>query len=183
MEIGNRNLNIVLDNKKNGFYIATIKKVDGQFLAVAKTVTSGGKFVCACDPFPFSNLKEAETKVKELIKVKIKRRGWIPVDISDIPNPVLKFLEVPSHMQMTEDEMIIFFRGKKFERYIVFKNVKGMEDYFDAGVEYLGYIELGNSGIYKVYDRFSVLRNCSVDRFASVTPTEYSEVFKGMDFK
>ncbi len=74
-------------------------------------------------------------------------------------------------MQLTVEEMIGFLKEARRERYIIFKDVSGLEEYFDVDVEYLG-CQTRDKETIAVYDRFGELRNVFKKRLASIEPTE-----------
>lgn len=166
-------MNIVLQNLKDeDYYIATIKKVDDVFYAFGKRIHFDGKVVAICQRFPCASLREAEHKVRDLVKTKIKRRGWKPVDLESLPKEVVKFLEVPPEMQISPEEMVLILRGARLERYVRFWDVNGLEEFFDVGVEYIGFVLADDENIFKVFDRFGTLRDCFKQRMSHIDPTE-----------
>lgn len=131
-----------------------------------------GRVIAIGQYFSFQTLREAEEKVKDLVKTKIKRRDWTPIDLENLPNAVVKHLEVPPDMQVTPEEMVLILRKAIAERYIRFSDVTGLEEFFDAGVEYLGYLSDDDENILKIFDRFGALRDCFRNRMSLVEPTE-----------
>ena len=168
-------MNIVLTNKdQSEFYVASVKKVDDLFVARGKRVTKEGRLVVVGQEFPSETEKGANASVKRLVKTKITRKGWLRIELEDLPQPVVKFLEVPPEMQITPEEMILIMRKATSERYVIFIDVTGIEEYFDAGVEYLGYVT-DDQAMVKVYDRFGSLRDCFANRIKTMRSTERAE--------
>jgi len=167
-------VNIALHNVKGDeYYIASLKvasNADG-YIAIGKRIRSDGRLIALGQPsyFPLKGL--AERKIRDQIKIKIKRRGWIRVNLERLPVSVVKYLEVPTEMQVTPEELVMVLRNAQVERYVIFKDVVGLEDLFDAGVEYLGYVT-EDENIIKVFDKFGVLRDCFTLRLLSSEWTE-----------
>ena len=162
------------DSLRDEFYLASIKRSGDIFSVVSKRITKDGRMVASCqdqDNFKFNTEKGAREKIRDLIKTKIKRQGWKPVDLQKLPTPVIKFLEVPPEMQVTPEELIMILRDAEKELYVTFSDVVGLEEYFDIGVQYIGY-QTGDDHTHKIFDRFGTLRECFIGRFASVELTE-----------
>jgi hypothetical protein len=166
-------MNIVLQDKEGeDFYIATLKKVGDVFHAFGKRIHFDGRVIAIGQAFICPDQKSAEKKVKDLVKTKIKRRDWKPIDLENLPKSVIRFLEVPPDMQVTPEEMVMIIRRAKAERYVWFSNTFGLEEFFDLGVEYLGFVSDEDENIITVHDRFGVLRDCFRIRMSRVEPTE-----------
>jgi len=153
-----------------GFYIASVRKIGGSFAAQGRRVTKTGRLEADGQAFICSDKRAAEHKVREMVKTKVKRKGWKPVSLQELPKSVMKFLDVPPEMQCTPEELVFILKSAAKERYVVFENVAGLEEYFDVQVEYIGYDT--DEGSIKVYDRFGVLRDVFTSRLKSVQPTE-----------
>lgn len=165
-------MNIVLHNVKGAeFYIAALKKDGDDFIAFGKRVSKDGRLASVGQAFKFHNRRSAELKIRDLAKVKIKRRGWVPINLENLPEKVVRFLEVPPEMQVTPEELVLILRNAQAERYVIFSDVSGLEEFFDAGVEYLGFA-VEDEHTVKVFDRFGTLRECFVHRMLSVELTE-----------
>lgn len=165
-------MNIVLrDPEKGNFYISSLKKTDDAFIAVGKVVSPQGKVVSLGQPFSFLDRRAAEHKVRDLIKIKIKRRGWYQVNMEDLPKDAQSQLEVPPEMRVTPEEMVLILREAQSERYVEFANVSGIEEFFDLGVEYIGYDDASSFTV-KVFDKFGTLRECFRSRMARMDYTE-----------
>lgn len=167
-------MNIVLHNTKGDeYYIVSLKvgQNAGGYLAIGKRVSNDGRLISIGQTSRFQDRKLAERRVRDQIKIKIKRRGWQRVNLESLPVKVVKYLEVPPEMQVTPEELVMVLRKAQAERYVIFKDVAGLEEYFDAGVEYLGYVTDDEHTI-KVFDRFGALRDCFINRLLSVDLTE-----------
>lgn len=164
-------MNIALQNVNGAdFYIAALKKDGDDFIAFGKRVSRDGRLMSVGQEFRFQNRRMAEAKIRELVKTKIKRRGWVPVNMENLPEKVVRYLEVPPEMRVTPEEMVLILRDAQAERYVIFSDVSGLEEFFDVGIEYLGF-EV-DEHIIKVFDRFGSLRDCFVHRMKAVQLTE-----------
>lgn len=167
-------MNIALINPSGSeFYIAVVKRHanDESFIAVGKRVATDGRLLSMGMAFEFPDQKQAEQKVRDLVKIKIKRREWVPIDLADLPPLVLKHLEVPPDLQVTPEELVMMLRDAQAERYVTLTDVSGMQDFFDPGVEYIGYVT-NDSNIVKVFDKFGTLRDCFASRIRLIELTE-----------
>ena len=168
-------MNIVLtrksDTNKVEFYLAAVKRSGDIFTAVSKRISNDGRLIAIGPGFKYEMEKEAKKKVRDLIKIKMKKQDWKPIDLSLLPVPVMKFLEVPPEMQVTPEELVMILRDAQKERYFTFSDVAGLEEYFDAGIEYIGY-ETGDAQTFKAFDRFGTLRECFTRRLSKIEPTE-----------
>jgi hypothetical protein len=153
--------------------IVSVKNVGGRYLVRGKRILPSGDVKVQGEDFWFDNLKDATTKCRDLAKIKMKKRGWKPVDLVELPKNVVQHLEVPPDMVVTPEEMVLILREIESERYVVFSNVFGLEDRFDLEVEYIGYeCDDGKNKFLKVFDKFGKLSSCFSDRFSSIVPTE-----------
>jgi hypothetical protein len=168
-------MNIVLTRKTElghmEFYLAAVKRSGDVFIAVSKRITKDGRLEAHGPGFNFSTETEANRKVRDLVKIKMKKQDWKPIDLEKLPAPVVAFLEVPPEMQVTPEELVIILRDAQKERYVIFSDVVGLEQYFDAGVQYIGYVVDDDLTI-KVFDKTGILRDCFTKRFSSVEFTE-----------
>lgn len=153
------------------FYLAGVKKSGMSYIAVSKRVTENGKLVGSSPGFYSYSEHEANVKVRDLIKTKMKKQDWKPIDLEHLPMAVVKFLEVPPGQQVTPEELVMILRETEKERYVTFKDVSGIEEYFDAGVQYLGY-EYGEEWMVKVFDKTGKLRECFRRRMEHLELTE-----------
>jgi len=169
-------MNIVLKNpKKQEYYVACVKRDGDVYIAMGKCVDVSGKLREFGTRFNFNTLEAAQKKCKELAKIKVKKRKYSDVPLVKVPEPIQEHLEVPPDMQLTPQEMVALIADARRERYVVFRDVDGMENYFDQGIEYIGYAHNEDSPdveCLEVYDRFGDLRHCLRSRMASINPTE-----------
>jgi hypothetical protein len=124
-------MNITLTRKVDQgveFYLAAVKRSGDVFIAVSKRIHSNGRVVAFGPGFKYNTEKEASAKVRDLIKVKIKRQDWTPIDLKKLPDPVVHHLEVPPEMQVTPQELLMILRDAERERYMIFSDVSGLEE-------------------------------------------------------
>lgn len=174
MQVQEGKVNLALWNGfRKEYYLPCLKRHanEGKYVAVGKRVSVDGRLLELCASFEFATESDACRKCRDLAKLKRRKCGYVQVELETLPKEVQKYLEVPVGMQMTPEEMVELIVQSKTERYVVLKDVSNMEDFFDVGVPYLGY--LGDDKDYvKVYDRFGTVRECFVERVASMEPTE-----------
>ena len=165
-------MNIVL-KKPDGaeYYIACIRRENGHYVTQGKCVRPVGTLRERGRAFEFESLVDARRKCRRLAKAKMRRRRYVQIQAEQLPESVLRFLEMPPDTQMSPEEMIQFLKETRRERYVVFADVSGLDDYFDAGVEYMGRITRDKDTLL-VYDRFGEPRNVSKSRLSAVEPTE-----------
>jgi hypothetical protein len=151
------------------YYVFGVRRGGQGFGVVGKHVDSGGAWRQVSHEV-FATRKEAEAKCRRLSNMKVKKRGFLPVEISHLPQAVQERLEPDLDMQLTPEDMVELLYRSKMERYVVFENLDGLEGFFDLGVEYLGYQVDGD--FLEVHDKFGELRVCFASRMSSVEPTE-----------
>ena len=164
-------MNIVLFNPFNTVYfIASVRKENG-FSVITKKVSKEGILLARGSDFKFELEREAEQRVRDIIKIKIKKKGLCSVDLDKLPLGVVNFLEVPTDMMVTPDEMMLIIKEAQSERYVIFRDTTGLEEYFDKGIEYLGYLT-DDVNTLRVCDKLGLFRECFVQRFQSIALTE-----------
>lgn len=173
-------MNIVLKsstNKRPEFFIACIKK-NGTYHVYGKYVSFDGvlRIVSKSESFPTE--AQARLRCRSLAKSKIRKKGFIEIGLGEIPKRVVPFLEIPPDMQLTAEEMILMIQKTRRERYVVFKDVNGIEESFDVGIEYLAEIT-DDEGVLTVYDRFGEARQCFVERMSAIVPTDEARQAEG----
>jgi len=174
-------MNIVLRRPDgNEYYVAAVRRDGDAYAVQGKCVSKQGKLRTLGRSFEAPTLTEARRRCRQLAKVKVRKRKYTQVELTRVPASVTHLLEVPPEMQLTPQEMLDLIRNSKQERYVVFSDTSGMEDYFDVGVQYLGYAT-DDEGIFRVHDRFGDLRHVFRERLASVDDTERSAQLENMD--
>lgn len=158
------------NGRRHEYYIACVRR-NGRYSARGKRVDQVGRLIEMCAAFEFDTQREAERRCRDMAALKCRKHRYVRLELDALPRPVQEHLEVPPDMQMTPWEMVEFLEMAPRERYVVLRDVRGMEEHFDAGVQYVGY-ETADGECVAVYDRFGVLRECFVERVASMEPTE-----------
>ena len=171
-------MNTVL-RSHGGYYIVSVKREGSTFYAVSKCVHDNGVLKSVGSRYEFATLEDAEKKCRQIARMKAKKRGLSEVDMADLPEAVKKALVPDLDMQLSPQEMAELVARSKVERYVVFEDLNGLGDFFDLGVEYLGY-EV-DDGFVEVHDKFGDLRGCFTSRMSSVRPTERCAEAGGSD--
>lgn len=172
-------MNIVLfSDEKKEYCIACIKVGIGDsgipnYMVQGKRIDSFGRFIAFGQPFNFSVKKEAEKRCISLARIK-RRHGYKEIALDVVQSYLHKHLEVPPDMKLTPQQMIEFLTKSRRERYVVFKDISGLEDCFDLGVQYLAYT-VDEDDVLLVYDKFGEARNCFKERFLTIVLTEVNE--------
>jgi len=176
-------MNIALKKPGGGeYYIASIRKDNGHYVIRGKCILPSGKLRQRGREFTSDSFAGAKKRCRQLASMKVKRRGYTVIQLEQIPDAVVPFLERPPDMQLTKTEMVKFLRETRRERYVVFKDVTGLEEYFDAGVEYIAY-ETRDKEVIKVHDRFGTIRQVFRERLESVEPTELCMQLRAMNVR
>jgi hypothetical protein len=162
-------MNLILKGN-GGFYVASIRRSGDGFESVGRRISEDGRILAAGGVFRFDTDKEARAKARDMIKTKILKRGWVPVQASEVPESVARLMYPPIDCQLTIEEAIGMILRQKSEKYVIFSDVAGIGAYFDVGVEYIGY-DAGESLI-DVVDNFGQIRRCMTSRIAATRPTE-----------
>lgn len=168
-------MNIALWNKaRKEYYIVSVKShanEDDAFVTRGKRVSPEGRLIEWCEGFAFETKAEAERKCRDLAKMKARKGKGEVIPLEKLPKIVMNFLEVPPDMQLTPQEMIELLANIEREKYVTFKDLNGMEDLFDPGIQYLGF-ETEDPEFVKVFDKFGQIRDCLKSRIATTEPTE-----------
>jgi len=174
-------MNIVLQGNGKGaeFYIACIRQVAATYHVLGKCITSKGELRECSKNGIYASMSEAVQRCRALAKTKVRKKDMRELSLPDIPKKVAKHLEVPPDMKVSPEELLEHIRRTRTERYVVFREVVGIEEWFDAGVEYLAHVT-DDEGVLLVYDRFGDQRECFVERMESVVPTEDAKKAEGI---
>ena len=174
-------MNIVLRNPSGGrdeFFIACIKK-NGAYYVYGRYVSPEGKLRTMSKCGPFDTVSAATDRCRSLARNKVRKKGFEKVSLDEVPDKVAPYIEMPTDMQMTPQELIRMVQEARRERYVIFKNVQGLEEFFDVDVEYLAKTT-DEEDVLAVYDRFGGLRKCFIERMKSVVPTDEAKKAEGM---
>ena len=162
--------------KKEEYYLACVKRSAGGegYVAFGKRISKDGKLLEMCKGFELPSEEEAEAKCRELAKTKRRKRGGKAMEVFELPKPAQRFLEVPADMQVTPEELALLAEEARREVYVVFEDVTGMEEWFDAGVQYVG-SETADKDVLRVFDKFGERRSCFRSRARSIEITEQAD--------
>ena len=185
-------MNYVLkENREDGgYFIISIIKDNDKFLVRTKRVdehgnvlhwndVSGNGFVSA----RFDTLREAKDRAHTIAVNKRKRHGMINVFDDVIPQVVKAKLAAPIDTQVSPKELIELVEKSRRERYVTFKNNWGVDNLFDLGVEYVGYIigdVVDELTTMEVFDKFGQSQMVMMDRLDRVVKTEQCLEAEGM---
>jgi len=175
-------MNIVLikPNDFEYYIVYVVESIKGGYLCGARRVAKNGELIEQCEIFGPLIQKDAEKRCRIRAKVKVSKRGYASLSLEDMPDELGRWMEVPSEMREDQDGLIALAKEAKRERYVVFKDVRGIGDSFDLGIEYRAH-EAGD-GLLAVYDRLGVVQVCFAERMELVIPTERSiEIEKVFD--
>jgi hypothetical protein len=174
-------MNFVLkDPILNRFTVYSVVRAENEYRIRYLLVDDGGNLLgrLMYQSFPFATdasdcekdkaLREVVSRVKKMVKLKIRKREW--QEVHDVPAHIASFL-VTSEDPISNSQMVSMINAARHERYVVFRDVGGIEDLFDAGVQYLA-LDTGNPDTLDVFDRFGEIKACFKARFASVEMTE-----------
>ena len=179
-------MNVVMATPDRGdYYVSCVKRREGSYIPVTKKVMINGRVLAMHEGKKFDSLMEAQKEVKRMAKAKAKMKGCERLELDEVPEAVSRRFEVDPDMQITEQEMLDLMSRCKKERYVVFKDLEGLENRFDAGVEYLAE-ETEDPTILKVYDAYGEPCQCYRYRFEKIELTEEATVMSmasgiGMD--
>jgi Fe-S cluster assembly scaffold protein SufB len=162
-----------------GFFIISIVKSDDKFLIQSKRIDQNGKILVwnnmssdgSFEAVHYATLQEAKNKAEKMMRIKRKQRGMIDMLEANLPDSVKKRLAAPLEAQTNSVELLKLMEQARKERYVTFKNADGLEEFFDLGVEYVGYIT-DDDNLIEVFDKFGRSRGVLVDRLASIMKTE-----------
>ena len=174
-------MNIILKKiRPVEYYIACVKKhSENSFVVHGKYITIAGEIRAQSRSSEFRAERQALDRCHSLAKTKIRKKNFEEIPLSGIPEIVSAHMEIPVELQITAQELLIQIEEARKERYVVFKKEQGLDDFFDSGVEYLGFVT-EDDGIISVFDRYGDSRDCFVERMESIIPTEDAEKAKGL---
>jgi predicted DNA-binding WGR domain protein len=155
--------------------LSVTKEPDGQFGAVSTFLDSEFRVTDKHVTF-FSKRTDAERACCK--KLRVKKKHYYQ-ETNDFPEEILPYLKVEVDNQISNKEALALIDEARRERYVVFKDCTGIEDCFDEGVEWIGYIDPNDDAFMEVMDRYGELRTVSIERLSSIDFTERTrEVFR-----
>lgn len=165
---------VAVSQDGNIYYVVSIRRQGEEYYPASKKIDVVGNVQNVYSGRCFQTKKDAERMACSMIRTKQKRKNYVEVqDIRDVPDAIVGMFEVDPDMQLSEDEMIDFMKSVYRERYMIFKDVFGLEDRFDLGVEYLAEV-MNEQGIMVVYDVYGEPCKCNMSRFKWAKRTEDS---------
>ena len=152
------------------YYVVSVRKEDGKFL-VKTIIFSDKEEVLLSIKTPVDSESEAKERCRALVKIKMKKRRYVRVELDKVPDFIAGFLAVDLDKQLAPQEILEYVKKIRGERYVVLMDNTGLEDCFDLGVEYLAY-DSGDPDTIDVNDKFGTLRGVYRKRIASAEKTE-----------
>jgi hypothetical protein len=161
---------------------------DGAWVAVGRHLNPDGSLILEGFRDSFETKSEAVKRAKQSAKIKCARRGFEnrQDNIERLPEFGHRWLVV-DRKWVSATEMVKMIRAARLERYVYFDDVNGIEEWFDKGVQYLGFLTSVDD-LMDVHDRFGEMRAVMVTRLARVELTEAleelpEELREGMEVK
>jgi hypothetical protein len=162
------------------YYIATIRKTDtGNWGVRGKILHEDGSLKQMGDEKFFSTRSHAEKACRKLAKRKRAMRKYEDINLTELPEAALEHLEPDADNWVDPTDMVKMIEEAKKERYVWFRDITGIEAYFQIGWEYLAYIT-EDPDIYRVMDKYGEWRECMTARFAKIENTERTDEVMGM---
>ena len=173
-------MNFVLKIPRDGggYFIISILRDGDEFIIRSKRIDSHGNILVWNDVkgdgysiAHFQTLEEAKKRAQTIAAMKTKKKGMIEILDKDFPDIVKAKLAAPIDSQINQDELMEIVKQFRKERYVIFKDVAGLEEFYDLGVEYVGYIT-EDPDIIDVFDKFGSVRGVLVSRLQACDDTE-----------
>lgn len=161
-----------------GYFIVSILRDGDEFIIRSKRIDSHGNVLVWNDVrgdgysiAHFKTLEEAKKRAQTIAAMKTKKRGMTEVLDKDFPDIVKAKLAAPIDSQVNQNELMELVSQFRKERYIIFKDVAGLEDFYDLGVEYVGHIT-EDPDMVEVFDKFGNVHSVLTSRLLSCEDTE-----------
>jgi len=163
---------VALNCATDDYYLASVSMnskglyvVNGTFFRRDGDEDSGAEFC-------FPDRKSAERKCRRLITMKVKRAGYTATEASNAPSGVIVHFKPSLDNMVSPDRMLQMAREARRERYVIFDDIVGIEDRVDAGLEYIGMLDLDDPEYIFICDRNADWFQANMNRFSSVVLTE-----------
>ena len=160
------------------WYVVSVRKLTNMWAVRGKILNAAGGLTLICDERLFPSLESAKDACRKQVKRKKTMRKYVDANITDLPQAALVHLEPDSDSFVSAEEMVKMIKEAKQERYVWFKDVSGLEEYFRLGLEYLAYLT-EDQNIYTVIDEFGMRRDCLDSRFEKIEDTERTHAVMG----
>jgi hypothetical protein len=155
------------------------KTMDG-FVVRSKTIDGNGQVLVAIDIDTQPTLEDANEMARKVALMKSALKGRVVVD--DPPDFVKKHFETCDREWVSNQQMVGLLTAAKRERYVVFRDILGLEGRFDIGVEYLAF-ETDDEEFLDVTDNFGETLLCMKSRFALVEMTEAGREVEAIELR
>ncbi len=167
-------MNLVTRTPEGDWYLVGVRMdVDGQWLTRSVRLTAEGFFLREGFHKTFPDRDEAEDKARDLIKVKVRKAGHIPVSLCQLPQAAVPHLVAETEDWIPPSEMLQLIHTARRERYVTFVDLTGLEDRFTEGLEYIG-LTVDDQDYLEVYDNEGKLCTCLRSRL-TIKLTEMAE--------
>jgi len=168
-------MNLVAKNDEEWFIIGVWMGTDGRYEVRSSYFYPDGKQRITWDVCHSLPLESAIKRAKSSLRFKIKKKNMTQVPLDELPSVLLPRLAPSLDSWVSPQDMLGMVISAKAERYVYFDIVDGIEDRFDEGLEYLGFVSDKDAEFVNVYDKFGELCNCHVSRFSAILETERAE--------
>ena len=159
------------------WYIVSIRKTTMSKLpwgVRGKILNADGSLHMVCEEKYFADMDKAKAACRKQVKRKKTLKKYVEVEMSMLPAEAINHLEPDCESWMTPEDMLKMIAESRKERYVWFKDISGMEEYFRFGLEYLAYIT-DEPDILTVIDEYGTKRECMTERFNKIEYTEDAE--------
>lgn len=162
--------------KNDEYYVISVKPENDRFRLFARFVNAQGKFLREGLNELMLSRKEAEKRVRRMKQGK-RRDGW--EEVVELPSEMMKWIPESADNWVSPQEMLKMVADFSSERYVVIKDVTGLEHRFDKDVEYLAKAT-DDESMLLVCDKFGKWVHCLQSRFSSITYTEEAAIAERM---
>jgi len=162
------------------YTIYGVRKVLDGFVVRSKTIDGNNRVLAAIDIDTQPTLEDANEMARRVALMKSALKGRVFCD--DPPDFVKKHFETCDREWVSNQQMKNLLTAAKLERYVVFRDILGLEGRFDLGVEYLAF-ETDDEEFLDVTDNFGETSLCMKSRFALVEMTEAGREVEALELR
>lgn len=160
---------VIKPRNQNQYTIYGVRRTMDGFAVRSTTVDGKDRVLAALDIDFLPTLEEANKQAERIALMKAALKGRLVV--ADPPAFVKGRFEKCDQEWVSNQQMSDLLSAARRERYVVFRDIKGLEGRFDPRVQYLAF-DVGDEETLDVTDNFGETSSCLRDRFASVEMTE-----------
>jgi hypothetical protein len=166
--------------KLEQYTIYGVRRVMDGYAVRSTTVDAKDRVLASADIDFLPTLEEANEQAERIALMKAALKGRLVVDSP--PAYVKRHFERDDQEWVTNQQMTGLLTAAKRERYVIFRDVKGMESRFDIGVQYLA-LDTGDEETLDVTDNFGETSSCLKGRFVSVELTEAGKEVEAIELR